>query len=160
MRATVNPSIYPALYDKIVVQNLQPSCPVNLADMLRACVVGWKRDGEWPPRSTAAAPVLTATDLAAIRQRKAQQEHARRASTATVGTSRRMSFVGFLGSKKEEKEKDKGSGGNGSDEATGKGIRRSLQKVFSLGHEHPHGPMSPTNTANIGIPGKDVAPVM
>ncbi|KAK0613871.1 hypothetical protein B0T14DRAFT_402021, partial [Immersiella caudata] len=81
MRASVTPSIYSSLYDKIVVHSLQPSCPVNLADMLRACVVGWKRDGEWPPRPTMVAPVLTATDLAAMRHRKAvaaQQQHARK----------------------------------------------------------------------------------
>ncbi|KAK0639243.1 hypothetical protein B0T16DRAFT_338367, partial [Cercophora newfieldiana] len=163
MRASVTPSIYPSLYDKIVVHSLQPSCPVNLGDMLRACVVGWKRDGEWPPRPAMITPVLTATDLAAIRHRKAvaAQQHARKPSTATVGSSRRMSFVGFLGGgAKEEKkeEKDKGSGGNGSDEGAGKAIRRSLQKVFSLGHNgHANGatPISPTSP-NSTIPVKEV----
>ncbi|KAK1777924.1 hypothetical protein QBC45DRAFT_415593 [Copromyces sp. CBS 386.78] len=80
MRASVTPSIYPSLYDKIIINNMQPSCPVNLADMLRACVVGWKRDGEWPPKSqytnVAAPPMpvpkpMTAAEIAAQRQRKA-----------------------------------------------------------------------------------------
>ncbi|KAK1754322.1 hypothetical protein QBC47DRAFT_215850 [Echria macrotheca] len=156
MRASVTPSIYPSLYDKIIVHNLQPTCPVNLSDMIRACVVGWKRDGEWPPRPTMAAPVLTATDLAAIRQRKAEaarQQHARKASTVTNGSSRRLSF-GFLGGHKEDKEgKDKETKeakDNGSDEGTGKAFRRSLQKVFSLGHGHSHsvnGPSTPTSPA-------------
>ncbi|KAK3490943.1 uncharacterized protein B0T23DRAFT_413565 [Neurospora hispaniola] len=79
MRASVTPSIYPSLYDKIIVNNMQPSCPVNLADVLRACVVGWKRDGEWPPRSqytnVAVPPMLvpkpmSAAEIAAQRQRK------------------------------------------------------------------------------------------
>ncbi|KAK4455050.1 hypothetical protein QBC34DRAFT_106783 [Podospora aff. communis PSN243] len=160
MRASVTPSIYPSLYDKIVVHSLQPSCPVNLADMLRACVVGWKRDGEWPPRPTMVAPVLTATDLAAMRHRKAvaaREQHARKASTATAGSSRRLSFVGFLGGgNKEEKEKDKDKG-SGSDGA-GKAIRRSLQKVFSLGHVgHANGAtaVSPTSP-NSTVPAKEV----
>ncbi|KAK3397082.1 hypothetical protein B0T20DRAFT_394243 [Sordaria brevicollis] len=79
MRASVTPSIYPSLYDKIIINNMQPSCPVNLSDMLRACVVGWKRDGEWPPKSqytnVAAPPMpvpkpMTAEEIAAQRQRK------------------------------------------------------------------------------------------
>jgi hypothetical protein len=162
MRASVTPSIYPSLYDKIVVHSLQPSCPVNLADMLRACVVGWKRDGEWPPRPTMVAPVLTATDLAAMRHRKAvatREQHARKASTATAGSSRRMSFVGFLGGGNKD-EKEKGSGGNGSDEGAGKAIRRSLQKVFSLGHAgHANGTtaVSPTSPPNSTVPVKEVA---
>ena len=167
MRASVTPSIYPSLYDKIVVHSLQPSCPVNLSDMVRACVVGWKRDGEWPPRPTYVAPVLTATDLAAIRHKKseaARQQHARKASTATNGSSRRLSF-GFLGGNhKEDKEaKDKEAKDNASDEGTGKAFRRSLQKVFSLGHGHapagtaPHTPTSPTNTATTGVATKQVA---
>ncbi|KAJ4352958.1 hypothetical protein N0V85_009621 [Neurospora sp. IMI 360204] len=79
MRASVTPSIYPSLYDKIIINNMQPSCPVNLADMLRACVVGWKRDGEWPPKSqytnVAAPPMpvpkpMSAAEIAARRQQK------------------------------------------------------------------------------------------
>ncbi|KAK4216184.1 hypothetical protein QBC37DRAFT_439009 [Rhypophila decipiens] len=159
MRASVTPSIYPSLYDKIVVHSLQPSCPVNLGDMLRACVVGWKRDGEWPPKSTIqAAPMPSAAEVMAIRQQRkaaqAQQKHARKASTATNGTSRRLSFVGFLGgaSKNAEKpatihahheEKDGAAGKEThSDDAksggSGKGIRRSLQKVFSFGQHGQH----------------------
>jgi len=106
------------------------------------------------------APVLTATDLAAMRQRKAaaaQQQHARKASTATNGSSRRLSFVGFLGVSREDKDKDKDSKDNGSDEGTGKAFRRSLQKVFSLGqHGQANGnpvlsPTSPTGVSPAGI---------
>ncbi|KAJ4306843.1 hypothetical protein N0V88_000214 [Collariella sp. IMI 366227] len=71
------PSMYGSLYDKVVSQSLQPSCPVNLGDMLRACVVGWKRDGEWPPRSSYPAPApvpAPSAAVVAIRQRKAAQQ--------------------------------------------------------------------------------------
>ena len=107
MRASIQPSMYGSLYDKVVVQSLQPSCPVNLADMLRACVVGWKRDGEWPPRSTysvpAAAPTLIQSaptaEVLAQRQRKAQQQRAKNAAAAAAAGStavRRLSLVGFF----------------------------------------------------------------
>ncbi|KAK1830750.1 hypothetical protein QBC39DRAFT_409692 [Podospora conica] len=122
MRASVTPSIYPSLYDKIVVHSLQPSCPVNLADMIRACVVGWKRDGEWPPRSTVAPPPPPAAEL---RRRQQQQAHARKASTATNASGSRRLSLGFLAG---------GGSGEGSDEGAGRAIRRSLQRVFSLGH--------------------------
>ncbi|KAK0740283.1 hypothetical protein B0T18DRAFT_417612 [Schizothecium vesticola] len=92
MRASVTPSIYPSLYDKIVVHSLQPSCPVNLADMIRACVVGWKRDGEWPPRSAIAPPPPPAAEL----RRRQQQAHARKASTATNASGSRRLSLGFL----------------------------------------------------------------
>lgn len=189
MRASVTPSIYPSLYDKIVVHSLQPSCPVNLADMLRACVVGWKRDGEWPPRSTIqAVPMSAAAEAMVLRHQRrasqAQAKHARKASTATNGSSRRMSFVGFLsggnknaGVEKEKpattqqahEEKEAGAANvNGgkdthSDDAnsgggTGKGIRRSLQKVFSLGQHGHHAHAQHAAPAEAGIsPTKEVA---
>lgn len=131
MRASVTPSIYPSLYDKIVVHSLQPSCPVNLADMIRACVVGWKRDGEWPPRSVAPPPP------------PARQAHARKASTATNATSgsRRLS-LGFLAG-------GGGSGEGGEDEGAGRAIRRSLQRVFSLGHGAAPAPAAGAGTKEV-----------
>ncbi|MDE9440015.1 DUF4050 domain-containing protein, partial [Staphylococcus xylosus] len=36
------PSLYLSLYDKVILNNLQPSCPINLQDMIRSCVTGWK----------------------------------------------------------------------------------------------------------------------
>ncbi|KAL2018543.1 hypothetical protein VTK56DRAFT_755 [Thermocarpiscus australiensis] len=96
MRASVTPSMYGSLYDKVVVQGLQPSCPVNLSDMVRACVVGWKRDGEWPPRSSYPAPdpapapapaQTTAAGLLAARQRKAQQQHQMNAARKVPASS-------------------------------------------------------------------------
>ncbi|KAK4172085.1 hypothetical protein QBC36DRAFT_338671 [Triangularia setosa] len=158
MRASITPSMYSSLYDKLVIQGLQPACPVNLSDMIRACVVGWKRDGEWPPRSnyTASFPVPVATttaELVAMRQRKAQQQQkinaARKAAASTSppvsspgSTVRRMSF-GFLGkTTTHEEHKD-----NSHSDETGSGkalFRRSLQRVLSLGQHnggHNHHPV-------------------
>jgi hypothetical protein len=128
MRASITPASYAAIYDKIIVHALTPACPVNLSDVLRACVVGWKRDGEWPPRLMEAPPVV------AVRKKKKEANHEKKASAG-----RRLSF-NFLGRRLS-------AGGDPStvsasavtskqDEAGGaKGVRRSLQKVLGLGHD-------------------------
>ncbi|KAH7366801.1 hypothetical protein B0T11DRAFT_47419 [Plectosphaerella cucumerina] len=116
MRASITPSVYISLYEKVILHNLTPSCPVNLSDMMRACVTGWKRDGEWPPRPSAPEPTLVA-----IRKKK-------RASVGGEGT-RRMSLP-FLG-RSERTDGDDGGG---------RGIRKSLQRVFGMGG---HGVASP-----------------
>lgn len=126
MRASIQPSMYISLYDKVVLQNLQPSCPVNLSDMIRACVVGWKRDGEWPPKSsyppTTLAAQATTAELLALRQRKAEEqrrkEQEKKAQAAarknsvgaasTGGHTRRLSLVGIFGGG----HKDKNEGGS------------------------------------------------
>ncbi|KAK7755822.1 hypothetical protein SLS62_002107 [Diatrype stigma] len=64
MRASITPVTYPGIYDKIVTHSMTPSCPVNLRDVIRACVSGWKRDGEWPVRPAEIVPVV------AVRQKK------------------------------------------------------------------------------------------
>lgn len=56
VRASINPSVYPSIYSKIVVQGLSPTVPINLADLTRAMVQGWKSDGQWPPKSSAPIP--------------------------------------------------------------------------------------------------------
>ncbi|KAG0646188.1 hypothetical protein D0Z07_8100 [Hyphodiscus hymeniophilus] len=52
MRASITPTAYNTIYDKVILQNLTPSCPINLKDITRSCVQGWKRDGEWPPKAS------------------------------------------------------------------------------------------------------------
>lgn len=179
MRASVTPSIYPSLYDKVVVSGLQPSCPINLGDMLRACVVGWKRDGEWPPRPAEPVPLPSATAAAVVVVRRRKEKHAstpsmptgghgRKGSTAGGGSTRRMSFGGFLervsGDRDKEREKEGKENNHNKDNeeevnsATGKGIRRSLQKVLGLGHSHggstgtnnPTAPLQPADEKNGG----------
>ncbi|KAH7158873.1 hypothetical protein DER46DRAFT_371470 [Fusarium sp. MPI-SDFR-AT-0072] len=110
LRASITPSVYLSLYDKVIIHSLQPSCPINLSDMLRACVTGWKRDGEWPPRPTMApAPVA----------KKKKPKKPSNPSENAGSTVRRMSF-GLLG-----RDKD--------DSTSGKGIRRSLVRALGIG---------------------------
>ncbi|GAE00111.1 hypothetical protein NFIA_088110 [Paecilomyces variotii No. 5] len=56
IRSSIKPSLYPSIYSKIVVQGLTPTVPINLADVTRAMVEGWKADGQWPPKPTPQAP--------------------------------------------------------------------------------------------------------
>ncbi|ROW17029.1 hypothetical protein VPNG_01252 [Cytospora leucostoma] len=152
MRASITPALYNSIYEKVVVHSLQPSCPINLGDMVRACVSGWKRDGEWPPRPMDPEPAA----VVAVRRRKStasaaasgmpQGASGHLAVAGAGGHSRKLSFS-FLGghghghgSEKDKARRDsiaeEGSGGSG------KGIRRSLQKVLGIG-QHP----SPAITA-------------
>lgn len=56
IRSSITPSIYPSIYSKIIVQGLTPTVPINLADLTRAMVQGWKADGQWPPKPSVPAP--------------------------------------------------------------------------------------------------------
>jgi hypothetical protein len=112
MRASILPSAYNTIYDKVVVQALTPSCPMNLKDVTRSCVQGWKRDGEWPPKS------IMPTEAAKKKARK-------------------LSVASLFGLEKHEKEKEKEKDAKKEDlekSPTTGGIRRSLQKILSLGH--------------------------
>jgi len=50
IRASITPKVYPDIFQKIVVSSRTPSVPINLADMTKALVQGWKDSDEWPPR--------------------------------------------------------------------------------------------------------------
>lgn len=50
IRKKISPSMYPEIYNKIIVQARTPSVPINLSVMIRALVQGWIDDGEWPPK--------------------------------------------------------------------------------------------------------------
>lgn len=50
IRASITPKAYSDIFQKIVVSSRTPSVPINLADMTRALVQGWKDTDEWPPR--------------------------------------------------------------------------------------------------------------
>ncbi|KAL6852209.1 hypothetical protein J3F83DRAFT_562749 [Trichoderma novae-zelandiae] len=113
-RASITPSIYLSLYDKVILNNLQPSCPINLADMIRSCVTGWKRDGEWPPKPSAPEPIVVT-----MRRKKAKKASATTGGSIGI-TARRMSF-GLLGREKDDEFH------------AGTGIRKSIQKVLGLG---------------------------
>lgn len=55
IRASIKPSMYPAIYSKVVLQSLTPTVPVPLPDVIGAIVQGWKSEGNWPPQGTAPA---------------------------------------------------------------------------------------------------------
>ncbi|KAI0202538.1 hypothetical protein F4808DRAFT_65606 [Astrocystis sublimbata] len=126
MRASIRPASYDSIYDKIVVQAMTPACPVNLADMLRACVVGWKRDGEWPPRPTEVPPVV------AVRRKRKDSSTEKRAS---IG--RRLS-LNLLG-RRQSASSDPiavASSPPKDDAGVSKGAKRGWQRVFGLGQEN------------------------
>lgn len=146
MRASIQPQIYNSIYEKVVVNSLQPSCPINLSDMIRACVAGWKRDGEWPPRSSVPEPA----SVVAVRRKKSSRSAAAASTTQQARDTpagRKLSFS-FLSGRgghdgsgdKHERDKTRresaagddghGSGGSG----TSKAFRKSIQKVLGLGH--------------------------
>ncbi|KAH6682776.1 hypothetical protein B0J14DRAFT_467481, partial [Halenospora varia] len=114
MRASVTPNAYNTIYEKVVLHSLTPSCPVNLKDVTRSCVQGWKRDGEWPPKSTPIEPP------------KAKRNR------------RKLSVAGIFGLDKHDKDKKEDGVG---------GIRKSLQRLLTLGKDHNPGnsvPSTPT----------------
>ncbi|KAF2829680.1 hypothetical protein CC86DRAFT_391781 [Ophiobolus disseminans] len=57
IRASITPKAYPDIYQKIVVSARTPSVPINLGDMTKALVQGWKDSDEWPPRAALADPL-------------------------------------------------------------------------------------------------------
>ncbi|KXJ89643.1 hypothetical protein Micbo1qcDRAFT_164935 [Microdochium bolleyi] len=147
MRASITPASYPSIYDKIVVHSLTPACPINLNDVIKSCVVGWKRDGEWPPR---AMEMPTASVVAVRQQRKRKDSNA--TNTGKPSAGRRLSLGGFLGRRESAAgiSRDQGqqrpvdgaapemtatSPTAQDDEATTKGLRKSLQRALGFGHD-------------------------
>ncbi|TQW00072.1 mitochondrial AAA ATPase [Cordyceps javanica] len=118
LRASITPNVYLGLYDKVILHNLQPSCPINLADMLRSCVTGWKRDGEWPPRSTPCNPPVAKKKSSRHRKLTTGSTSAAQPTEAEAKSSRRLSF-NLLNRDNEESR-------------AGKGFRRSLQRAFGM----------------------------
>ncbi|KAH8168864.1 hypothetical protein LIA77_10990 [Sarocladium implicatum] len=126
LRASISPAVYINLYEKVILSNLQPSCPINLSDMIRSCVVGWQRDGEWPPRSVV-LPTTTTHISAQQAPKKTKRMSANVAGGDASGNNvaRRMSF-GLLGKEREKGADEESAKG-------GKGFRKSLQKAFGMG---------------------------
>jgi hypothetical protein len=56
VRSSITPALYASLYSKVIVQGLTPTIPINLADVTKALVAGWKADGQWPPKPTIPPP--------------------------------------------------------------------------------------------------------
>ncbi|OAA79902.1 hypothetical protein LEL_03388 [Akanthomyces lecanii RCEF 1005] len=117
LRASITPNVYFGLYDKVILHNLQPSCPINLSDMLRSCVTGWKRDGEWPPRSTPYNPPA-ARKKSSKPKKPAAATPAAQPTEAETKAGRRLSF-NLLNRDNDESR-------------AGKGFRKSLQRAFGM----------------------------
>ncbi|PVH96538.1 hypothetical protein DM02DRAFT_617190 [Periconia macrospinosa] len=57
LRTSITSRTYPDIYSKIVLQSRTPTVPINLADMTKALVQGWRDNGEWPPKQAALDPL-------------------------------------------------------------------------------------------------------
>lgn len=57
IRQSISSKAYHDIYDKIVVSSRSPAVPINLSDMTRALVQGWKENGEWPPKAAPLDPL-------------------------------------------------------------------------------------------------------
>ncbi|KAF7593727.1 hypothetical protein BBP40_011019, partial [Aspergillus hancockii] len=101
IRASITPSMYPSIYSKVVVQSLTPTVPINLADVTKAIVQGWRSDGQWPPKPANTSIVLqdTATvpktqDAQASGEAPPSPESKRRSGVASA-VRKVLHFSGF-----------------------------------------------------------------
>lgn len=86
IRASITSSMYPSIYSKVIVQSLTPTVPINLADVTKAMVQGWKSDGQWPapPKHTS----IVLQDDATVRRKDGHGNDSRSgAATAAAGSS-------------------------------------------------------------------------
>jgi len=147
MRASITPAAYNTIYDKVILQQLTPSCPMNLKDVTRSCVQGWKRDGEWPPKAT-----------------EVPKKKGRRLSLVSL-----FSFDKTDADKEKDKEKEKGKEKREADERVhagekvsrgpgatiGKGIRKIM---FWKDKDHAHANAAEFNGKGEGKRGSSPAP--
>ena len=93
IRATVQPATYPQIYSKIIIQGLAPTVPINLKDVVSSLVVGWKKDGEWPPKSDAEKASLAQAAALGEGTGMVMGAHPRKAVRRSVGKVKRA--LGF-----------------------------------------------------------------
>ncbi|CRG88907.1 hypothetical protein PISL3812_05942 [Talaromyces islandicus] len=84
IRSSITPAIYASIYSKVILQGLTPTVPINLSDVTKAIVAGWKADGQWPPKITVPPP---GSDVPV-------RKKGHPVATNTDKTSRRGSFGG------------------------------------------------------------------
>lgn len=89
IRASISPNMYPSIYSKVIVQSLTPTVPINLADVTKAMVQGWKADGQWPTKPAPTSIVLP--DDATVRRK--DDAEARRDKTAAAQDTKKKSGV-------------------------------------------------------------------
>ena len=113
VRASIDSSIYPSIYSKVVLQSLTPTVPINLSDMTKALVQGWKADGQWPPQGTA-------QDVVAIKRRAAIAQNAH--ASGIMGSSR-------AGNRNQANE---AAAATARQKRAGSGVGETMRKVLGL----------------------------
>lgn len=105
IRAAVQPATYPQIYSKIVVQGLAPTVPINLKDVVNSLVTGWKKDGEWPPKSD--VEKASQAQAAAVEGMGTGAHHPRKAVRRSVGRVKKVLGLGHgeNGGREEEEGK-------------------------------------------------------
>lgn len=104
IRATVQPATYPQIYSKIVLQGLAPTVPINLKDVVISLVAGWKKDGDWPPKSESER--ASQAQAAAGGEGLGMGAHPRKAVKRSVGKVKRV--LGFGHGEDEGGEEEEG----------------------------------------------------
>ncbi|KAI9367296.1 hypothetical protein BJX61DRAFT_320428 [Aspergillus egyptiacus] len=123
IRASITPAMYPSIYSKVVLQGLTPTVPINLADLTRAMVQGWKADGQWPPTPKPQTIVLPDINAAVARR-------SRQPDTPSIQAA---------AEKDKEKEAAAAPPGERSPESKKKGgIASTVRKVLHFSGFHPH----------------------
>ncbi|ELQ38802.1 hypothetical protein OOU_Y34scaffold00527g8, partial [Pyricularia oryzae Y34] len=182
MRASITPALYLSIYDKVVAAAAQPSCPINLSDMIRSCVAAWKRDGEWPPRPSnmlglghdqmmtgVMMPNSAGVAAAARARRRVEKEREQRRQELMRkeagaggggggggGHGRRMSFAGLIGRRNSAAGVDgtEGGGGGGANHAAGEEERSGIRKSFrKILHIGHHAPAPAPSPTAAATPG-------
>lgn len=110
VRSSITPALYASIYSKVVVQGLTPTIPINLVDMTKALVEGWKADGQWPPKPTVPLP---GSEIPMRRKQANNNNH--NIENVAPGTKAR---------------KDSHSHGSG--------VTNAVKKVLGLGHHSFH----------------------
>ncbi|KAJ5613130.1 hypothetical protein N7510_006324 [Penicillium lagena] len=118
IRAGINTSIYPSIYTKVVVQGMTPTVPVNLADLTKAMVQGWKTDGQWPPKP-AVSNIVLADDASIPKKdkdadRAAGDRPARRKDSITSAVRKVFHMGSHAFHRRGSSSHDANSGGAGS----------------------------------------------
>ncbi|PYH99573.1 hypothetical protein BO71DRAFT_300088, partial [Aspergillus ellipticus CBS 707.79] len=113
IRASITPAMYPSIYSKVVVQGLTPTVPINLADVTKAMVQGWRSDGQWPPKPANTNLVLQ--DDATVRRKPEDELPA----SPSAGDAKPPSSP-------ESKRRS--------------GVASAVRKVFHFSGFHPHHP--------------------
>jgi hypothetical protein len=122
VRSSITPAIYSSIYSKVVVQGLTPTVPINLADVTKAMVEGWKSDGQWPPKPTMPVP---GSDVPARRKGKAAAAH-----NNTLINS--QSYADETGNRTRKDSHSHSHSHHGS------GVTHAVKKVLGLSHHTFH----------------------